>query len=203
MKELRKKLIITNKALDAVNKFLSDDNNILINGLFEIIDKYGGVNEINRKAKEASNLDYLIERLEKKNPNYTQDIEWLTKQRDNNNFVSISDYRKKILGDKLSDMKFDKNFAVTLELSACQYFPFLIDIAKAAIEEQNLVPARIIRVRKMKEQEEDGDLLAMAAAMQIIGASYVETLDTKGTAPGPDGWGSRDHYRVFWWSRAT
>jgi hypothetical protein len=33
----------------------------------------------------------------------------------------------------------------------------------------------------MKEQEEDGDLPAFAAAMQIIGASYVETLDTKGT----------------------
>jgi hypothetical protein len=33
----------------------------------------------------------------------------------------------------------------------------------------------------MKEQEADGDLPAIAAAMQIIGASYVETLDTKGT----------------------
>jgi len=33
----------------------------------------------------------------------------------------------------------------------------------------------------MKEQEEDGDLAAVAAAMQIIGASYVETLDTRGT----------------------
>jgi hypothetical protein len=33
----------------------------------------------------------------------------------------------------------------------------------------------------MKEQEFDGDLAAVAAAMQIIGASYVETLDTKGT----------------------
>jgi bifunctional DNA-binding transcriptional regulator/antitoxin component of YhaV-PrlF toxin-antitoxin module len=34
----------------------------------------------------------------------------------------------------------------------------------------------------MKEQEKDqGDILAVAAAMQIIGASYVETLDTKGT----------------------
>ena len=34
----------------------------------------------------------------------------------------------------------------------------------------------------MKEQERDqGDLLAVAAAMQIIGATYVETLDTKGT----------------------
>jgi hypothetical protein len=39
----------------------------------------------------------------------------------------------------------------------------------------------------MKEQEKDGDLLAMQAAVDIIGASIVETLDTKGTAPGPDG----------------
>jgi hypothetical protein len=34
----------------------------------------------------------------------------------------------------------------------------------------------------MKEQEADhGDLLATAAAMQILGASHVETLDTRGT----------------------
>ena len=43
------------------------------------------------------------------------------------------------------------------------------------------MPGRFIRVRKMKEQEADGDLPAIAAAMQIMGASYVETLDTKGT----------------------
>jgi hypothetical protein len=34
----------------------------------------------------------------------------------------------------------------------------------------------------MRESEADcGDMLALAAAMQIMGASYVETLDTKGT----------------------
>ena len=43
------------------------------------------------------------------------------------------------------------------------------------------MPARWIQVRRMKEQEADGDLPAIAAAMRIIGASYVETLDTKGT----------------------
>ena len=43
------------------------------------------------------------------------------------------------------------------------------------------MPGRYIRVRCMKEQEEDDDLLAMSAAMQIIGASWCETLDTKGT----------------------
>jgi hypothetical protein len=39
----------------------------------------------------------------------------------------------------------------------------------------------------MKEQVEDDDILTFAAAMQIIGASYVQTLDTKGTLPGSDG----------------
>ncbi len=187
MSDLRKKLKITNKALDAVNKFLTDENNVLIYELIKIIDKYGGVNEINKKAREARNLNNLLERLRAKKPEYSKDLQWLIDQRDNNAFISISDYRKKILGDKLSEMEFDKDYAVTLELSACQYFPFFIDIAKAAINDKNLMPGRIIRVRKMKEQEEDGDLLAMAAAMQIIGATYVETLDTKGTALGSDG----------------
>jgi hypothetical protein len=39
----------------------------------------------------------------------------------------------------------------------------------------------------MKEQVEDDEILAFAAGMQIIGASYVQTLDTKGTFPGADG----------------
>ncbi len=50
-----------------------------------------------------------------------------------------------------------------------------------ALENRTLIPGRFIKVRRMKEQELDGDLPAIAAAMQIIGASYVETLDTKGT----------------------
>jgi len=44
------------------------------------------------------------------------------------------------------------------------------------------MPGRFIRVRRMAEQVNDrGDTLAVAAAMRIVGASYVETLDTKGT----------------------
>ena len=84
-------------------------------------------------------------------------------------------------------------------------------MAERAIAEQKLVPGRFIRVRKMKEQEEDGDLAAFAAAMQIIGASYVETLDTKGTdgsnvhLGGPDtitgyfgGVGQPNDYALKW-----
>ena len=187
MSDLRKKLKITEKALEEINKFLLDENNSLINALFEILDKHGGIEEINKKAEEASKIDNLMQKLSKINSDYVKEIEWLIKQRDSGAFISIPEYRRKILGEKANSMKFKDEFAVTLELSACQYFPFFIDIANDAIKNQNLVPGRIIRVRNMKEQEADGDLVAMAIAMQVIGATYVETLDTKGTVPGPDG----------------
>ena len=59
---------------------------------------------------------------------------------------------------------FDETFAVTLEISAVQYFPFLIAEAKEAIEKQNLMPGRYIRVRNMVEQSGDnGDIMATAA----------------------------------------
>ncbi len=185
--ELKNKLKIPSSALEQINDFILSDDNPLINDLFEIIDKYGGIEEINKKASESGSLDSIISKLEKKKPTYVKDLEWLQKEKENNSFISIKEYRKKILGDAINNFNFNEDFAVTMELSACQYFPFFIDIARDAIENELLVPGRIIRVRNMKEQEEDGDLLAMAGAMRIAGCSYVETLDTKGTAPGPDG----------------
>jgi hypothetical protein len=123
---------------------------------------------------------------EKKSP-YIKDLQWLQEQRDNGAFITVPDYRQKILGDKAQSMKFDDSFAVTLEISACQYFPWLIEEAKQSIEKGELMPGRFIRVRKMVEQTADNDVIAFAAGMQITGSSYVETLDTKGTYPGPDG----------------
>jgi hypothetical protein len=108
-------------------------------------------------------------------------------------------------------MVFNDDCAVTLEISAAQYFPWLIVAAKRAIGRGDLMPGRFIRVRKMKEQESDGDLPAFAAAMEIMGASYVETLDTKGTdganvhLGGPDtitgyfgGVGQPNDYALKW-----
>ena len=187
MSDLRQKLMIPEENLKKINDFLLNPENPLINDLLQVIDKYGGIDSINNKAREASQYENLITRLQAKKPDYIKDLDWLLEQKDNNSFISVSDYRRKILGDRASSMEFNDDFAVTLELSACQYFPFLIEEAKLALDQENLMPGRIIRVRNMKEQEKDGDLLAMAAAMQIIGSSYVETLDTKGTAPGPDG----------------
>ncbi len=187
MKTLRDKLLLEREKLEEVNAFLLREDNPLVNGILEIIDKYGGVAEINRKARENSQLESLMQRLEKMKSPFLKDLEWLVKQRDKEAFISITEYRRKVLGDKAESMKFNEEYAVTLEISACNFFPWLVEEAKKAIKQRDLMPARYIRVRSMKEQVEDGDILAFGAAMQIIGASYVQTLDTKGTMPGPDG----------------
>lgn len=185
--DLREKLKMEPANVKEVNEFILDSENPLVNGLLEKVEKYGGVEEINRKARESRKLESLMARLRAKNSGYVKDLEWLIEQRDNGVFISIPDYRKKILGSRSESMKFDDTFAVTLEISAWNFFPWIIEQAKKAIKQRDLMPGRFIRVRSMKEQVEDDDLLASIAAMQIIGASFVETLDTKGTLPGSDG----------------
>ena len=108
-------------------------------------------------------------------------MNWLVEQRDRGAFISVADYRRKILGGKAQTTQFKDDFAVTLEVSALQYFPWVRVMAEQAIANQTLIPGRFIAVRKMKESEADGDLPAIVAALDIIGASFVETLDTKGT----------------------
>jgi hypothetical protein len=110
---------------------------------------------------------------------YVADLEWLAAQRDAGAFVSMVDYCR---GRGINLTALNLRNAVTLEISALQYFPWLMVEAKQAIEKRELMPGRFIRVRNMKEQRADnGDILATALAMQIVGATYVETLDTKGT----------------------
>jgi hypothetical protein len=179
--DMFKKLAIDRKRLDEINSFLMDPNNKIISDFIKIVEKYGGPEKINQKARQAGKVENLMERLKKKNLSYYEDLQWLIKQKNKGSFITIDEYRKKILGDKAASMEFNEDFAVTLEISACQYFPFFMQEARQAVEKKELMPGRFIRVRCMKEQEEDNDLLAMSAAMQIIGASWCETLDTKGT----------------------
>ncbi|UCH04364.1 MAG: hypothetical protein JSW05_12465 [Candidatus Thorarchaeota archaeon] len=183
----RQKLRINPNRIDEINEFLLNEENPLITGLVDVIEKYGGIEEINKKAEDARRLDSLLEKLEEKKSPYVTDLQWLQEQRDNDAFITVPDYRRKILGDKVDSMTWDESFAVTLEISACQYFPWVIEEAKHSIKNQDLMPGRFIRVRNMTEQSGDNDVIAFAAAMQIVDASYVETLDTKGTFPGPDG----------------
>jgi hypothetical protein len=179
--ELRNLLKIPQDRLDDINAVLLNPNTQVISNFLTIVEKYGTPAQINQKAKKAGHLTNLLKKVRDTRPEYIENLSWLEAQRDANKFIKIADYRRKVLGTRAEKMKFADDYAVTLEISATQYFPWIITIAEKAIRDQSLMPGRFIKVRKMKEQEADGDLVAIAAAMQIIGASYVETLDTKGT----------------------
>ncbi len=176
-----KEFTIGSKALETVNDFLGSSANPLTASLMEVVQKYGSPSEINRSARKARQLDHLFEQLRESQSPYLADLEWLSAQRDEGSFIDVADYRRKVLGEGAGEQTFAEDRAVTLEISALQYFPWLVAEAKQAVAGQEIMPGRFIRVRHMVEQEKDqGDLLAVAAAMQIIGASYVESLDTKG-----------------------
>ncbi|MGB7094709.1 MAG: hypothetical protein WBD62_08690 [Anaerolineales bacterium] len=179
--DLRQKLTIPAERLEAINSVLLDPDLRLVNDFLAVVEKYGSPDEINRKAIAAGQLGALLQRVKDTQPAYLEDLEWLEQQRKQQAFITIKDYRRKVLGEGAGKVLFNEDFPVTLEVSAAQYFPWIISAAKLAIEQGTLMPGRYIKVRQMKEQEADGDLPAIAAAMQIIGATYVDTLDTKGT----------------------
>jgi len=207
----RQLLRIDPSRLEALNSILLNPDMAVVNDFLKVVEKYGTPEEINQKAEQAGQLGNLLKKVELTRPEYLEDLKWLERQRDNSAFISVADYRQKVLGEKSKRMQFKDDFAVTLEVSACQYFPWIKMIAQEAIDKKLLMPGRFIKVRKMKEQELDGDLPAIAAAMNIIGASYVETLDTKGTdgsnihLGGPatitgyfGGVGQPNHYALKW-----
>ena len=179
--DLRTRLAIPAARLDDLNRLLLAPDTRVVNDILAVVARYGTPEVINAKAKAARQLPALLAQVKKAKPEYLADLKWLEEQRDKGAFISVQDYRRKVLGPKADSTKFNDPFAVTLEVSALQYFPWVIAAAKKALAEQSLMPGRWIQVRKMKEQEADGDLPAHVAAMEIIGASLVETLDTKGT----------------------
>lgn len=179
---LQERLRIPEANVREINAQLLDPNGRIVKDVLDVVRRYGTPEEINRRAEAARRLPNLLARLEAVESPYLEDLRWLTEQRDRGAFVGIPEYRRRVLGPRADAVSFADDFAVTLEISALQYFPWLIAEARQSIERGELMPGRFIRVRKMKESEaDDGDLLAVAAAMQIVGASYVETLDTKGT----------------------
>lgn len=208
--DLQARLRIPPGSLDPINALLLDPESRVVRAFLDVVARYGTPEEINRKAAEARHLPRLLARLEALGSPYLEDLTWLADQRDRGAFISLDEYRRRVLGPTDAPAS-DDAFAVTLEISALQYFPWLITEARRAIASGELMPGRYIRVRKMREQEADGDLLAVAAAMQIIGASHVETLDTRGTdganvhLGGPDtltgyfgGVGQPNEYALRW-----
>ena len=181
MTDLQQRLEIPKAYLDSVNQILLDPNSEVMQEFLAVVAKYGTPEEINRKHVQSRRLENLLDLVAKKSPTAVDDLKWLMEQRDKGAFISEEGYRIQVLGDKAYDMQFRDEYAVTLEVSALQYFPWVRAMAEQAIAQKSLVPGRFIAVRKMKESEADGDLPAIVAALDIIGASFVETLDTKGT----------------------
>jgi len=177
----QKLLKISPDKLKAINSVLLDPNSQVMKDFLAVVAKYGTPEEINRKHKQARKMENLFKIVQERQPEAIKDLNWLIEQRDKGAFISVKEYRRRVLGPRADSTKFKDRYAVTLEVSALQYFPWIRVMAEQAIANKTLVPGRFIAVRKMKESEADGDLPAIVAALDIIGASFVETLDTKGS----------------------
>lgn len=169
--------MINQNGNEEIRAILKDPANPILQPFLDVVAKHGTPEEINTKAAESRDLDTLKSRLKAIDSPYLADLAWLEEHRDNGAFVSMEAYLSTISKAPVAPT----NTEVTLEISACQYFPWLVDQARRCVENKELMPGRIIRVRNMAESENDnGDLLAMNAAAQIIGATVVETLNTNG-----------------------
>ena len=177
----RKLLAIPQTRLDAINQVIMDPQSDVMKAFLAVVDKYGTPDEINSKHRASRALPSLLSKIKAVRPEHLKDIEWLQRQVEAGAFIPVRDYRRKILGPAADKRPFADGYAVTLEVSALQYFEWIRPMVERALSEGSLVPGRFIAVRKMKESEADGDLPAIVAALDIIGASFVETLDTKGT----------------------
>lgn len=59
MSNLRKRLAMSPERLKEINDFILAEDNKLVSDLIEIVEKYGGPEQINRKASEARKLENL------------------------------------------------------------------------------------------------------------------------------------------------
>ena len=179
MSDMRALLAIGQDKLDAVNEFLLAEDNPLTEQLLATVEKFGGADSINEQAMAAGDPANLMARLQDIDSPYVADLEWLAEQIDKKSFVSFAEW----CADRGVDAQsLNTANAVTMEISALQFFPWFRAQAEKAIKNRELIPGRIIRVRNMAEQSQDnGDIMATACAMKMIGATWVETLDTKGT----------------------
>ncbi len=146
---------IGEETFQEINAFLSDPKNSAVTDLRRVVSKFGSVSEINERAREAGKVENLVKKLERMNSPFVKDIEWLTQVCDEGKLVSLSDYRSRIDPGRPS-WDYDHSRAATLEISAMQYFPWLLAEVKQSIEKGGGTSGRFIRVRKMKEQEADG-----------------------------------------------
>jgi hypothetical protein len=130
--DLRARLAIPSARLDDLNALLLDPGTRVVNDVLAVVARYGTPEEINRKAREAGELPALLDRVRAAHPAYLADLEWLAGARDQGAFVSVADFRRGVLGSRADSTEFRADMAVTLEVSALQYFPWVIAAARKA-----------------------------------------------------------------------
>ena len=171
-----------NGGLEAIEQLLASSSNPLVEAIEKIVHKNGGASEINRKAKENGSLVNLLDKMGQDKSQYLDDVNWLIEQRDTQNFVKFEDFISNIGLEAETSNLINNSNAVTLEISWLQVFPCLITQAKQAIQNKELMPGRYILGKGMKEQEQSGGLLATTAALNALGVTFVDMLDTNGAA---------------------
>ena len=82
MGDLRERLGVSPHSIEEINEFLTRKGSPVVDDLLEVVERYGGVEEINRRAKEAGSLECLEERLGERSPAYLKDLNWLRDMRD-------------------------------------------------------------------------------------------------------------------------
>ncbi len=125
MANIQKLLKISPEKLKAFNSVLLDPNSQIMKDFLAVVAKYGTPEEINRKHRASRKMENLFKIVQERNPDAVKDLNWLIEQRDKGAFISVADYRRKVLGDAAKTIKFKDKYAVTLEVSALQYFPWI------------------------------------------------------------------------------
>ncbi len=168
------------------NRWINDPGNTYVRQLKSLVNKYGSVEEINAKAREAKQMGTRLAMLKSLGNPYVEQLNWLIDQRNAGSFVSIDEHRRRVLGDQFGSVFFPETNAVTLEISSLHYFDWLLDAAKYALENRTLLPSRYICIRPLKDVETalPGEIIAIEAALDIIGATHCTQMDTTGKNTG-------------------
>jgi len=94
--------------LEALSDVLSSPDNRLVDGLLDLVEKYGGEDAINRRADEAGQLETRLAHLQDEGSPFLAGIEWLADQRDAGAFVTLPEYRRSVIGPAVGAMTFDE-----------------------------------------------------------------------------------------------
>ena len=98
---LREMLKIPYSRLDDINAVLLNSDTQVVNDFLGVVARYGTPEEINQKAQEARQLPNLIQTSNSsQKPEYLESLRWLEEMRDQKAFISVPEYRRKVLGER-------------------------------------------------------------------------------------------------------